>query len=250
MSRFQRWRRDASNQGLLNWINYRYKLLSSSTQPFTVYAKQAKYPLLCRPGTSDPSVFHQIFLEREYAALEEVTAPTLIIDCGANVGYSSAYFLSVFPTAHVVAIEPESSNFGMLRRNLSVFGERVRMLQSAVWSKSCGLIIDKHSFRDGREWSTSVRAAQDGEAPDIMATDIATILGDTGLAEISILKIDIEGSEVEVFSSNYQSWINKVQTIAIELHDNECERVFFQALQDLPFKIKQYGEITVCRKSN
>ena len=51
----------------------------------------------CRAHTSDLGVFRQIFIDREYRCLDDVQEPRLIVDCGANVGYASAYFLARHP---------------------------------------------------------------------------------------------------------------------------------------------------------
>ena len=64
-----------------------------------------------RFGTSDRAVFNQIFIEQEYACLNHVKDPKLIMDCGANVGYSSLWFLNRYPGAHMIAIEPDAGNF-------------------------------------------------------------------------------------------------------------------------------------------
>ena len=61
------------------------------------------------------SVFDQIFIHQEYSCLQELKEPSLVLDLGANVGFSAAYFLSFFPRACVVAVEPDAGNGGDLQ---------------------------------------------------------------------------------------------------------------------------------------
>lgn len=69
-----------------------------------VRPRQVLYPLQVRlRGSSDLDAFDQIFNFQEYLCLQELEEPNLILDLGANVGFSSAYFLSVFPKARVGA---------------------------------------------------------------------------------------------------------------------------------------------------
>src|SRR6266404_2057395 len=157
-------------------------------RPIRLRSAYARYPLLCRPGTSDLFMFKQIFVEREYSCLDALTAADLIVDCGANVGYSSAYFLSRFPEARLVAVEPEAENFAILKQNLVPFGDRATLKQTGVWSHPCGLVLvaDPRSFQEN---SRQVREARAGEIPMFHATDIGTILAESGAERISILKI-------------------------------------------------------------
>src|SRR5256885_16984483 len=74
-----------------------------------VKVKNANHPLFMRLGTSDREVLGQIFIEEEYRPLV-LSSPQAIIDLGANVGYSSAYFLSQYPNATVLAVEPDPDN--------------------------------------------------------------------------------------------------------------------------------------------
>jgi FkbM family methyltransferase len=216
-------------------------------RPAHIHSGQSKFPLIWRPGTSDLWMFRQIFAEREYSCLDDLTTARLIIDCGANVGYSSAYFLSRFPEARVVAIEPDAENFVVLKENLASFGDRVTLKETGVWSHSCGLVIvaDSRSFQ---ECSRQVREARDCETPLFHATDIGSVFRESGADRISILKIDIEKSEKEVFARNYESWLDRVDNLVIELHDDECRRVFAAAIEPYPFQVSECGELTVCRR--
>lgn len=205
--------------------------------------------VFCRAHTSDLGVFRQIFIEREYRCLDDVREPRLIMDCGANVGYASAYFLARYPRAHVIAVEPDAGNFAALRRNLQRHSSRSTLIQSGVWSTQTGLVISEDKFADGREWSYTVRPNRPGEAATMQAVDIGGLLDRSGFERISILKIDIEGSEREVFRTNFSHWLGRVDHLVIELHGPDCEAALLQALEGLPVELSHCDELTVCRFS-
>lgn len=214
----------------------------------------AKYTLRCRCRTSDRDCFRQIFIQREYSCLDDLENVDLIIDCGANVGYSSAYFLNRFPNAHVVAIEPDPENFSVLSNNLAPYKNRVELLQAAVWSHPAFLVFSETKYGDGQAWTTHVRESKVGEAPSIAAIDISKILEQSGRQRISILKVDIEGAEGVVFQrgSGVEKWIDRVDVIAIELHDDSefgsCSDIFLTAISGQGFHISRSGELTICKR--
>lgn len=219
-------------------------------RPYALLSKDARFPLKCRPNTSDINVFDQIFVVREYRCLDDVADAGLIIDCGANVGYSSAYFLSRFKNAHVIAIEPDPENFSILKENLLPYGKRCDAICSAVWSHPASLVLSEETFGDGREWSRTVRVARGDEKPMMTAIDVGTLLADSGYERISVLKIDIEGAESVVFASNYDHWIEKVDNLVIELHSDECRSIFMKAIEGQDFILSQTDELTVCKRPN
>jgi FkbM family methyltransferase len=210
-------------------------------------AKGLKAPLYCRYGTSDSIVFHQMFIDREYAALGIIKDPKVIVDCGGNVGFAAAYFLNQYPNARLILVEPDSSNLEQCRLNLAPYGDRVTLIQSGIWAETTGLIVEHPLNGSEDHWSIQVRAAQPSETPDLDAIDLKTLCEQQGIDHIDILKIDIERSELSVFAHNYQTWITKVGSLAIELHGPDCEAVFYQAIQDYPHKTWQAGELTFCR---
>jgi FkbM family methyltransferase len=197
-------------------------------------------------------VFRQIFIEREYAFLDHAGDADFLIDCGANVGYSSAYLLTRFPRAELVAVEPEPGNYALLRENLRPYGHQVRMLQAGVWSHPALLTISDAVYRDGRDWTAQVRLAKPGDE-SLPAVDIATLLEQSGHARISILKIDIEGAEAVVFADNIE-WLDSVDRIMIELHDDSvfgsATNVFNEALAGRGFTTVRHGELTVATRDN
>jgi FkbM family methyltransferase len=215
-----------------------------------LYSKHARHPLYARSGTSDIDVYEQVFLWREYQCLDALREASLVVDCGANVGFSSAYFLSRFPTANVIAIEPDTANFAQMERNLAPYAGRVLALRTGIWSHPARLVISSESWGDDREWARTVREARPDESGGMDAVDIETLLARNGQQRISILKIDIEGAEKVVFGAPCP-WLRYVDNIVIELHGQECEAIFSRAIAGAGFAIsksKTGGDLTVCTR--
>jgi len=69
------------------------------------------------------------------------------------------------------------------------------------------------------------------------------------LEEIDLLKIDIEGAEKELFSTNYESWLPKTKVLYIELHDRYRKGTatsFFKAICQYDFSIFLGRENLIC----
>jgi FkbM family methyltransferase len=228
--------------------------LGRTGRHYTLRAKHAAHPLHCRAGTSDAYAFRSIFLERGYACIDDLDRDgvRLVLDCGANVGYSAAYFLTRYPNADVVAVEPDDGNYEMLQLNTLPYGDRITAVRSAVWSHPATVVIADSVYRDGREWAKQVREAGPGDAHGLVAVNVGTLLRDSGHQRISILKVDIEGAEAVVFSEGHESWLSKVDNILIELHDDsafgDCTRVFHRAIAGQEFTVSHVGELTVCKR--
>jgi FkbM family methyltransferase len=211
--------------------------------------KHAQFPLWIRVRSSDADLFREIFCDHDFSCIDDLQNPGLILDCGANVGYTAAYFLSRFPTAFVIAVEPDAGNFALLQANLAPYAGRCTLINSAIWSRRTGLRLSEVPFRDGREWSVSVREAQPGEPAQMQAVTLNEIVAESKFDRISLLKIDIEGAEKEVLSGALEPWLSKTDVLTIELHDAECYGLFETAVASQHFTISRSGELTVCKRT-
>src|SRR5262249_38318552 len=204
----------------------------------TVSIPQSRTPLLLRTGTSDVEIFEQIFVHEQY----KVTARgsiKLILDGGANVGFASVYFANRYPEAQIIALEPEQSNFEMLRKNTS-FYPNIKILRSGIWNKRTLLRIENP---DDSNDAFRVQESESGEG-SIDAVTIDDILKSSHATSIDILKLDIEGAEKEVFESS-GSWLDRVGVLIVELHDRfrpGCSKTFYSAVSALNFKEYHKGQ--------
>jgi FkbM family methyltransferase len=224
------------------------KRASSSREVLRIHPSATAYPLWVRMRSSDLDVFSQIFIQLEYDCLR-VSDGGLIMDLGANVGYSSAYFLTKFPRSPVIAVEPDLYNFRMLQRNLAPYGARVTAIHAGVWSRSTKLSLRDIPYRDGGDWTRQVQEDSEGE---IDAIDITSLLKHSHHTSIGLLKMDIEGAEAIVFRDNYSLWLNQVEQIAIELHDDSIfgsgTDTFYNAVRGREFEFSRSGELVICTR--
>lgn len=229
----------------LTWLLFLLGI-NLKNQYIKLHLKGYNHPIFYRYGSSDPSVFHLIFIQEEYSCLNDIENPRFIIDCGANVGYSSLYFLKKYPNAHVIAVEPDDENFKVCKKNLSSYSDQVSLILSGIWSHRTSLIVEKN---DGRgECEIQVKECETGQKPNLDSICIESLLKDFGINSIDLLKIDIEGSERVIFAKNYQNWLPLVKNIVIELHGKKCEDVFFQALSTYDYELSRFGELTICKR--
>jgi FkbM family methyltransferase len=211
---------------------------------YTLQVPFLTMPLHLRGRTSDSHVFRKVFISEEYHVPN--LRPRLIIDAGANIGISAVYFAALYPEAIILCLEPESSNIQQFRRNTSNY-PNIRLLPGALWSRNALLSITNPNAD-----SVSFVVKECGPAsqcPDpVEGYGIRELLAEVGHDRIDILKIDIEGSEAEVFGAAPAEWLSRVGVLLIELHENKapgCGRIFFDATAKHPFQYHQQGENVV-----
>jgi FkbM family methyltransferase len=199
-----------------------------------------------RKNTSDKKVFWQIFVEKELE-LDFKIEPKLIIDGGAYIGASTLWFAKKFPSAKIIAVEPEDSNFQLLQRNTAGL-PNVKLIKAGLWNKNTDLKIKDIGLG---KWGFVVTEAASDDNEKIKAVTIDKILADSGQAEIDILKLDIEGSEKEMFAEGYENWLSKTKVMIIELHERMrpgAEQSFRSAIAKYNFSESRNGEKIVLIK--
>lgn len=200
---------------------------------------------IIRKNTSDWKSFKQVFIFKEYD-FPISFEPEFIIDAGANVGHASLFFADKFPKAEIIAIEPEKSNFEMLRKNIRRY-KNIKPIKAGLWPKDAYLkVIDAGLGK----WGFMTKEVGPDDY-DIKTVTVEGLLNGSGHKNIDILKLDIEGAEKELFSDNYESWLGRVKVLIIELHDRMkegCSEAFYSAIKKYDFRQMQKGENIVLFK--
>ena len=199
---------------------------------------------------TDLATFLHVFADECYD-FQLLTAPTVIVDAGAHVGYATVWFAQRYPAAIVVAIEADSDNVEILRRNVAGL-QQVQILSAALMAEagSTTVVDPGHGSwgyrvaKNNDSWATGTRRAM------VQSVTVLDILDRFQLERVDLLKIDIEGSELEVMNES-APWIERVDALAIELHDRMlpgCTRAFMNATEAFDFEATR-GENTFVRRS-
>lgn len=237
--------------------NFDFKKIGSTTFDLIGKVANKEQVFRCRIFESDLQVLEQIVFNQEYLALvnliqSDKNTPKVLFDCGANVGYTSLYLSSFFNFQKIIAVEPNSETFEILSYNLKALnsGSSVVLEKKGVWSTTTFLSVNKE-FRDGRAWSYSLQ--EDKEKGTIPVVSLNDLIDQNRIDKIDILKIDIEGSEANIFSDevNVKKVLAKTKYIAIEIHDEfDCRSQIERVLEECGFNCFKSGELTIGSNKN
>jgi FkbM family methyltransferase len=133
------------------------------------------------------------------------------------MGLSSLFFTHKFENAKIFSIEPELSNFDLLVKNTKDYSH-IHPINAALWEKDQYLNVIDHG--EGNASFQTSDSVLENTISKIQGISMESFMTSNKIDRIDLLKIDIEGSEFELFNSNNLNWIDAVDHIAIEIHDN------------------------------
>jgi FkbM family methyltransferase len=189
--------------------------------------------LMIRPCTPDLYVVQSCFGGELDAAISAASPLkyNFIIDAGGYIGTSAIVLAEAFPQARVVSLEPSVENFKVLSSNVKGYPNIVAINQAL------GSAARRAILRDPKigEWGfTLVEAETLTALHSVQVTTVPRLLQEFSEEGIDILKLDIEGSELELLR-DCSHWIQRCRVIVAELHDwiiPGCEAGFREAMRN------------------
>lgn len=171
-------------------------------------------------------MYHEIIHDENYKFITTREKP-IIVDAGANIGISLLYFNSLYPNASMVAVEADPDISKILESNLKRNNCNAEIIQKALWSDS------------GKKLSFAQNGADAGSLfGGEKVIEVETISLKELIAPydyIDLLKIDIEGAEIEALK-NIGDELKKVEHVFIEFHS------FPNQPQNLEFVLKTMAD--------
>lgn len=137
-----------------------------------------------------------------YEYVREIQEGDIVVDAGAFTGDFTVYASrKAGPRGHVVAFEPDPNNLRRLNRNLRGELKNVTIIEKGLWSNA-----DTLTFRMGDSGLTSgTTATASGSIShdiSIKVTSLDEELQRLGIHHIDVLKMDIEGAEIEALTGS------------------------------------------------
>jgi FkbM family methyltransferase len=185
------------------------------------------------------SAAHAQAVEAYYRQLLAEGKTPIIVDCGANIGLASVWYHARYPGAHILAVEPEPENFLLLEKNLSHY-PGMTAVPAAVSDRETRVNLSNPG--EG-SWAWRTAENTNGSTETVTLPDL---LGRVPNGAPFIVKIDIEGGEVNLFRSNTE-WVERIPVIVFEHHDpgfpwRGTAHAVLSILTKLPRDYVQFGE--------
>lgn len=235
------------NFGLINGINIVRKLnknkKTSRQQPiFEIFIKKFNTKILLRSGSSDILVFIEIFIDEIYNFDTTDSCINIIIDAGANIGLTSLYYTFKYPQATIYSIEPESNNFNLLCKNVSIY-PNIIPLNLALTDEDKTVSINESTSGD---WGFKLGSLSEKTIikNEVKGVSVTSLMLNHNIKNIDIFKMDIEGAEIYVFNGN-TSFLDNTKYMIVELHPeiNGSTQSFINCIgKNTPEYIKGKGE--------
>ena len=150
----------------------------------------------------------------------------ICIDCGANIGLVTAQMVEA--GGIVYAFEPNPHAFAELQRRFRNH-ESVHLFQKGVWDRPSTMNLYLHEWSDDDEvkWSTGSsllpfkKNVREDKSIEVEIIDLISFIRELK-KPVGVLKIDIEGAEVEVLNRIIEDRAyEQIRWIFAETHDHK-----------------------------
>lgn len=170
--------------------------------------------------------YEDVFMVEEYASKCEKDDP-YIIDCGAHIGLSVAYFAKRYPKARIRVFEPNQETLPLLKKNIKRNNWPVISLEEVAVAdvNEEKLFFTNKVSEDADKWSINASLVQgEGKFGDQRSgVVVRTIKLDSYLQEhVDILKLDIQGYETVVLEQ-VAGYLDNVDEIFVEYHGRSTD---------------------------
>ncbi len=161
--------------------------------------------------------FLEVFRDQCYRPIPGINEVKLVVDIGSNIGLSAIYFRMVYPSASIIAFEPDDRAFSVLEQNVRILGN----CEAYPYALS---ELDRQSllYLGDSSVNSTIKRGERGNQPmrTIDLRNAQEMLSTVCHGPIDILKIDTEGEELPILRSLAGSVLSSVQVIYLEFHSH------------------------------
>lgn len=163
-------------------------------------------------------LMREIYIDKIYD-FDTANNHPVIIDCGANVGYSIAYFKSKYPDAKIYAFEPDKLTYDVLIENIKENGFTNVLTENKAVGDVDGT-VDFYALGENK-FNAPLMSFFTNELAD-KKTHVESIAFGEFLKqfdEVDFCKVDIEGGESVVLKSLIEcGTLSKIKEFVFEYH--------------------------------
>jgi FkbM family methyltransferase len=163
---------------------------------------------------------------------------SVIFDVGANIGQSTEKFRSTYPNAKIFCFEPVSSTFQELNRRVGAW-KKIKVFQLGFGSVSENREIYVNSDSSINSFVNSF-AGERQELVKVQTLDDFCLKSE--IASIDLLKIDVEGYEIEVLQGAERMLSEqRIRSLYLETTARPNYSHYFVPLTEIDKNLAQFG---------
>lgn len=170
---------------------------------------------------ADASVAAEIFKIKEYRIVEDIikSATSVIIDAGAHAGFFSLYVRSLNSNVKILAIEPEPDNIKLLHRHLEENQvDNVEIIEAGLSAKTGNRLLRLSKDSHNHRLTSLSKKDPNVKAISVYTYSLSDLFKKCIIKDVSLLKMDIEGEEFEIFESLSDEYLQRIQAVILEYH--------------------------------
>lgn len=167
---------------------------------------------------------------------EQLVRPGQVVyDIGAHVGYYSLLAAClVGPAGRVLAFEPNPRNLAYLHRHIQINAiHNVTVVEAAISSYT-----GQADLAPGPDSSMGRLAVPGAESVPVRALTLDSVLLKDGYPPPQVIKIDVEGSELEVLRGAQQTLLQYYPTLFLATHSRELRVACCDWLQTAGYRLQ------------
>lgn len=174
--------------------------------------------------------FVDVFLFRYHLPKTPVRENAVILDFGSNIGLTLLDFSLRYPRSQIFGYEIDYSNF-LISREITSERTNVSIINTGVAQMSGEMYYDP-----GRDSDAYCLQESKLETFVVVQTEsIRSIL--SKYSEIDYIKMDIEGTELQVLNSLRKEDVEHVKELQVEIHDQVSNLELRSCLEKIGFKV-------------
>ena len=219
------------------WQMLRFLIARISGAPvFTALVPEINREITVRFNNSDVVLLLGVFLHRD-CHLELCPHPALILDLGANIGLTATAFAVQFPEARIIAVEPDDSNMRLCESNTRAHKATSCLQRIVGHHPGWGQVTNPDAISMSKQFA----ATKEGAPLAIQISTIDELLDEYPSRGPVLVKMDIEGSEIEIFRDS-ETWLERVHAVLVEPHGVGTDELIREKLAQHNFAIRIVGE--------
>lgn len=223
----------------IHFLNYLTGKKNSRKLSGNVYIKNPYGLFFC--GKNFSSVFGVSSICEPEVRKEFVLKEGVAMDIGANCGMFTVHLAKILgDKGEVISVEPEKGNIVLLKKNVEINKlKNVSVVEKGVYSKTGEMTFYLDDFGTGGH---SLLKTDAKKKETVKVDTIDNIVNSLKIKKVNIIKIDVEGAEIEAFKGSKKTLKKFHPKIIFEAVDEDKRKEIEEFLSKYDYRIRKIGD--------